>query len=102
MTGTGLAIVIQTGPWILRLSGQARTSLFLACLAMGWLLIPPLARLAAAKRLWWPFIPGAAMAITAIAFWVTPGWVKAITSLAWPALLVLAGLILIIRWNQTK
>jgi hypothetical protein len=102
LTGAGLAIAVQSGPWIPALSNPARTSLFLGCLALGWLLVPPLARLAAGQALWWPLVPGTVLGVTAVAFWVSAAWVQAVCSLAWPALLCLAGLILIVRWNRSK
>ncbi len=102
ITGTGLAIVVQTGPWSSGLTDQVRVVIFLFCLALGWFLIPLLTGLATSKTLWWPLIPGLVLAITAGAFWVSADWVKALSTIAWPLMLVVIGVFLIIRWNRAK
>ena len=102
ITGTGLAIVAQTGPWNSTLSDQARTGLFLICFSLGWFLITLLSGLVTSRTLWWPIVPGLVMAITGIAFWVSTGWVELISSMVWPILLVTIGIFLIVRWNRTK
>jgi hypothetical protein len=102
ITGTGLAIVAQTGPWNSALSDPARTGLFLICFSLGWFLITLLSGLATSRTLWWPIVPGFVMAITGIAFWLATGWVEVLSSLVWPILLVTIGVFLIIRWNRSK
>jgi hypothetical protein len=100
ITGTGLAIVTQTGPWTNALSDPRRTGLFLFCLALGWFLITLLTSIATSQTLWWPVLPGLVMAITGGAFWASTGWVQAKSSLVWPALLVILGLVLILYWKR--
>lgn len=102
ITGTGLAIVVQTSPWIATLSDQARTGLFLICMALGWLLIPLLSRLAATNTRLWPLIPGGVLLITGLVYWASNGWVKVLSGLVWPVSLMVVGLFLIIHWSRTK
>jgi hypothetical protein len=102
ITGTGFAIVMQTGPWATGLTDPAHTGLFLICLSLGWLLIILMTWLATDKVLWWPVVPGFVLVTTGVAFLASAGWVEALSSLAWPALLVILGLILILRWNRAR
>jgi hypothetical protein len=102
VTGTGLAIAVQTNPTIVTLPDQTRTGIFLACMAVGWLLITLLTGLASPSILWWPLVPAAVMAVTGAAFWISPAWAKMVCSLVWPMLLVLIGLILVVHWNMKK
>jgi hypothetical protein len=101
-TGTGLAIVVQTAPWITVFADQARTGIFLICLSLGWFLITLVSHLATSKTFWWAALPGGVLAISGIAFWVSTGWVKGLSGLVGPVLLTALGLILIFRWNQLK
>jgi len=100
-TGTGLAIVVQTAPWIAPFTDQARTGIFLICLSLGWFLISIVTRLATARTLWWPLLPGSLMAISGIASWASTGWVQGLPGLVGPVLLITIGLLLIVCWSRT-
>jgi hypothetical protein len=102
ITGTGLAILVQTSPWVTILGNQACTGIFIICLGLGWLLIPLFTRLAALKTTLWPIIPGSILVATGIAYWESNGWVKVLTSLVWPVSMMIIGLFLIIQWNRKK
>jgi hypothetical protein len=99
ITGTGLAIVSQTGPWMVRLTGPASTGLFLICLSLGWFFIVLVSRLTAPRTEWWPLVPGSIMAITGAACWVFDGRVSTIWLVLWPLPLIGIGILMISRWN---
>jgi len=102
ITGTGLAIVVQTAPWINHVSETERTSLFLFCMSLGWLLIPGMSRLVFGKTTWWPLVPGLALCCAGAAFWFSNAWVKMVAPWIGPSLLLIAGLFLIFVWGRTR
>ncbi len=102
ITGAGLAVASQSGPWIAGQDEPRRKGLFFFCLALGWFLVILVTRLAAPRTLWWPLLPGTVLAITGAAAWLFHSQSSSIFPLLWPLPLVAAGLFLIILWNRSK
>jgi hypothetical protein len=97
LTGIGLGILVNEGPW--QLSPAMQNGLFLLCFAFGWLLITLLSKLALKCTMWWALIPGGVMTFLGAA--VILG-IEDLTALLAPAAMIVIGLFLIWRWSQTR
>ena len=100
LSGAGLAITLQSSPWLAALGDPARSGLFLVCFALGWFLIPVVTALATARCVWWPVVPGLVMAISGGALWLLDGRIAGALALGWPVLFVSIGLFLLMHWNR--
>jgi len=96
LTGIGTGALVFNGPW--QVASQYQPGIFLLCFALGWFLIPVFTRLFGTGMHWWPFIPGGIMAISGSALLLVHGSMReTIANLLQAALLILAGLYLVLR-----
>lgn len=98
LSGIGIGTLLITGPYAAA-SGQVQGGVFLLAFAFGWALIPVLSAIFTGDNHWWALIPGGIMAIVggALLFGGVALTVLEFFGRAWPVLLILAGLYLILR-----
>jgi len=102
LSGIGLGILIDQGPW--NIPSLNHNGLFLLCFALGWFLICVLASLVTARILWWPLIPGGIMAIVGSLVLLTgdPRIWQDRADLLTASILILIGVGLILRGSRTR
>ena len=100
LTGIGTGILVFNGPW--QISHEYQPGVFLLCFALGWFLIPVLTRLFTPCTMWWAFIPGVIMAVIGCTLLIVHGSMQQdVVNVLQAALLILAGLYLILRRSRT-
>ena len=101
LAGLGTGILVFNGPW--QIANQYQPGVFLLCFALGWFLIPLLTRLFTRCTMWWAFIPGGIMAIIGCTLLLVQGSMQQdIVNVLQAALLILAGLFLILRKSRAS
>ena len=101
LSGIGIGILVFNGPW--EIASQYQPGVFLLCFALGWFLIPLFTRLFTACTIWWAFIPGGIMAIIGCALLIVHGSMQQdVVNVLQAALLILAGLYLVLRKSRVR
>jgi len=99
--GIGTGILVFNGPW--KIASDYQPGIFLLCFALGWFLIPLLTRLFTSCTHWWAFIPGGSMAIIGCTLLFVHGSMQQdVVNVLQAALLILAGLFLVLRRSRAK
>ncbi len=99
------SLLVTTGPAIYIAWGTAtavnplsKTGLMIAAIAFGWGLIVFFTRLALARFIWWPLIPGGVMAVVGLGLYIggDPGSAPAFIANTGSAALIIFGLYLLL------
>jgi hypothetical protein len=99
LTGIGTGALIFNSPW--QIASEYQPGIFLLCFALGWFLIPLFTGLFTSCMRWWPFIPGGIMAVIGSALLLVRGSMQeTVVTVLQAALLILAGLYLILRQKR--
>jgi hypothetical protein len=92
LTGLGLGVIAQQ-TLLLGVNEEARGAIVVLGLALGFLVIMPLAILVEGHTHWWPAIPGGILLIISLALLAGPGGVTVLQALGylWPVALIAGG-----------
>lgn len=87
------------------LSDQQIAAVLLFCIALGFMVVIPLAAVITKVRLWWPVFPAAVLAIIGLALLGGPTGLKVLVVFGylWPVILIAAGIyLLVVRGGRTS
>jgi hypothetical protein len=103
LAGIGLGAFLLEVPLKAVQNNDSSAGIFMLCFAAGWALISLLSFFTG-KFHWWPFIPGAALALIGGALIVGSEALQVISlvSLAWPVVLVILGAYLLLKARATR